>query len=173
MYKIADSKLMHEVELVIEIQGYATIEYDGMELSYRKEQGELITLLMRITDLKRYIKVRLGDDYNKERMILVIPEGIDYVCSLFYNWVGGEIDICGRLIDEVELPYSCKTLGDRAFYGCYNLEKVDWKNVQKINYRALLHTRIRQCQIPAHIETESQVCSNYDEAKKAGEVVED
>lgn len=163
MYVIKDEDLMEDVAYYMEEQGAVDVAVDDMHLRYVKREGKVITILLRIEKLSRFIKSGKGDDYNKPDITLVIPEGIDIVGSLFYDNVGGTVDINGRLIDAVSLPSTCDVLSDRAFYGCYNLEHIEWNNLKKIGYRALLHTRIRFCEIPAHIETDSQVCSNHDE----------
>lgn len=168
MYVINDKELMENVEDLLKEQGCVDVEVDDMYLRYVKRENKVVTILLRIEKLSRFIKSGKGDDYHKPDITLVIPEGVDVVDSLFYNNVGGEVDINGRLIDSVSLPSTCKELSDRAFYGCYNLERIYWNNLKRIGYRALLHTRIRFCEIPVRIETDAQVCSNYDEVTSAG-----
>lgn len=173
MYVVKDEELMENVVCFIETQGSVEVEIDDMLLQYKKKDNKIITTLLRITKLSRFINSTKRDDYHKPEITLVIPEGIDVVASLFFNWNGGEIYINGRLIDSVSLPSTCEELSDKAFYGCYNLERIEWNNLKKIGYRALLHTRIRMCEIPENIETDSQVCSNFDNARKAGEKAAD
>ena len=173
MYIIKNEKLMQKVLAIVKKQGHVEVEADDMVLKYKKQDDKIITTLLKINKLSRFIKSSIRDDYHKPVIELVIPEGIDVVGALFYNWVGGAIDANGRIIDRVLLSSTCVELSDRAFYGCYNLEKIEWKNLEKIGYRALLHTRIRSCEIPGNIETDSQVCSNFDKARKIGEKAED
>uniref|UniRef100_UPI004056F541 leucine-rich repeat protein n=1 Tax=Acetatifactor sp. TaxID=1872090 RepID=UPI004056F541 len=173
MYVINDKELIENVEDLLEEQGCVDVEVDDMRLRYVKRENKVVTILMRINKLSRFIHSEETRDYHKPCITLVIPEGIDVVDALFYNWVGGAVDVNGRLIDRVSLPSTCEELSDRAFYGCYNLERIQWNNLKKIGYRALLHTRIRSCEIPENIEIDSQVCSNFDNARKAGEKAAD
>lgn len=169
MYEIKDKKLREEMETVLEVQGIADVEYDDMQLRYVKEEESIKTILRGFVNYASFISYYKGNHYNRSIITLVIPEGIDVIGSLFWGKKRNDLymtNIEGRLIDRVVLPDSCKEIWDYAFYGCYNLESVEWKNVNRIGYRALLHTLISQNDIPFHIQTESQVCCNNDEARK-------
>lgn len=169
MYVIKDKKLREEMEIVLEVQGIADVECDDMMLCYVKEGGSIKIILRGFVNYASFISYRSGDHYHRSIITLVIPEGIDVIGSLFWGKKLNDLYMTnfeGRLIDRVMLPDSCKEIWDYAFYGCYNLERIEWKNVNRIGYRALLHSLISQNDIPFHIQTESQVCCNNDEERR-------
>ena len=112
MYIIRDEELKENVICIMEEQGSVEAVVDGMVLRYEKREDKVITILLRIEKLSRFIESSKRDDYHKPNIKLVIPEGIDIVGSLFYDNVGGEVDINGRLIDSVLLPSTCKELSE-------------------------------------------------------------
>lgn len=167
MYTISNLNLMKEVEMILKLQKTADIKYDGMELRYKKESEGIKTILMGIDNWGKYLEIEEGNHYHRTIITLVIPEGIDIIGPLFCK-DGFHVDLCGRFVDRVKLPKSCIEIYDSAFYGCYNLEDIEWGSVTKVGYRALLHTLIIQKDIPLNISTDSQVCSNDDFARRQG-----
>lgn len=167
MYAINDLNLMKDVETILKLQKEVKINYDGMELRYEREGDNIRTILMGINELNKFLEIEKGDHYHRTIVTLVIPEGIDIIGPVFCQ-DGFNVDLLGRLIDQVKLPNSCTEIWDTAFYGCYNLEEIEWGGVRKVGYRALLHTLISQIDIPFNISTDSQVCSNDDYARRPG-----
>jgi len=166
MYVIRDNNLRVEMESVLKRHRTVELEYDDMKLRYMSDGGKIKTILMGFVNLANFISYDAGDHYRRSIITFAIPEGIDIIGPLFYECFGGIKKIEGKFIDRVELPDSCEEIWDYAFYGCDNLERITWKNVKKIGYRALLHTLISQNDIPFHIQTESQVCRNNDNGRR-------
>ena len=167
MYIISDLKLKQDIEMIMSKQKEVDINCDGMKLRYVREEDDIKTILMGIDNWGKFLKIKEGDHYHRTIVTLIIPEGIDIIGPLFCK-DGFHVDLCGRFVDRVKLPNSCIEIYDNAFYGCYNLEDIEWGSVAKVGYRALLHTLIVQRDIPLNISTDSQVCSNDDFARRPG-----
>ena len=59
-------------------------------------------------------------------------------------------------ITEMHIPASVQSIGENAFYGCYNLQRVTFaegSQLREIGWRAFYKTGIAEVQIPASVQS--------------------
>lgn len=146
-----DEQFIMKLKAVVEIQQCADFEVNGLTLRCYQD-GSVVAL--RFNDgaaIKKFTTTKDFTDYEDSITTLTLPEGIDKIGALF----GYPPYVEAKIIDRVIIPKSCKCIGEHAFAGGNNISEVEWNNVEKIEYKAFISTRVKRKQVPDGVEIDS------------------